>query len=167
MLSCFSLVWHFVIPWTVVHQAPLSMEFPRQEFWSWFPFPPPGDLPDPGVEPESLTSPALAGRFITTSTTWEALMKTSGNPKRRGLGCLQDFEHMAVWGAWQLEIMEAPALPQSLPSTSLPFACYWVISFYDKQASQLSKVFLWVLWAMLANSSNPRRGWWNPVLYSQ
>ena len=45
--------------WTVAHQAPLSMEFSRQEYWSRLPFPPPGHLPDPGVKPTSLTSPAL------------------------------------------------------------------------------------------------------------
>ena len=48
------------------------MEFSRQEYWSELLFPPPGDLPDPGVEPESLTSPALAGGLFTTSATWEA-----------------------------------------------------------------------------------------------
>ena len=51
--------------WTVGHQAPLSMEFSRQECWSGLPCPP-GDLPDPGIEPMSLMSPALAGRFFTT-----------------------------------------------------------------------------------------------------
>ena len=51
-------------PWS--YQAPLSMEFFRQEHWSGFPFPTPGDLPDPGVEPASLASPALAGDFFTT-----------------------------------------------------------------------------------------------------
>ena len=49
------------------------MGFSRQEYWNGLPFPPPGDLPDPGTEPTSLMSPALAGRFSTTSTTWEAL----------------------------------------------------------------------------------------------
>ena len=52
-LSC---VWLFVTPWTVAHQAPLSMEFSRQEYWSGLPFASPGDLPDPGMEP---ASPAL------------------------------------------------------------------------------------------------------------
>ena len=52
-----------VTPWTVAHQAPLSMEFPRQAHWSGLPFPPPGDLPNPGIE---LTSPASAGGFLTT-----------------------------------------------------------------------------------------------------
>ena len=66
-----SHVWLFVTPWTVAHQAPLSMGFPRQEYWSEFPFPPPEDLPDPRIEPKSLISTALRGRFFTTSTTWE------------------------------------------------------------------------------------------------
>ena len=56
----------FVTPRTVAHQAPLSMGFSRQEYWRGVPFPTPGDLPDPGVEPKSLSFPALAGRFFTT-----------------------------------------------------------------------------------------------------
>ena len=56
-------------PWTVAHQAPLSMGCSRQEYWSRLPFPAVGDRPDPGIKPES---PALAGRFFTTSATWEA-----------------------------------------------------------------------------------------------
>ena len=58
--------------WTIAHQAPLSMGFSRQEYWSGLPCPPPGDLPNPGIEPASLLSPALAGGFFTTSATWEA-----------------------------------------------------------------------------------------------
>ena len=57
---------------TVAHQAPLSMGFSRQEYWSELPFPPPGDLPNPGIELVSLVSPALAGGFFTISMTWEA-----------------------------------------------------------------------------------------------
>ena len=49
----------FMTPWTIAHQAPLSLEFPRQEYWSGLPFPSPGDLPDPGIEPVSPVSPAL------------------------------------------------------------------------------------------------------------
>ena len=59
-------------PGTVAHQAPLSMGFSRQEYWSGLPCPPPGDLPDPGIELESLISPTLADSFFTTSATWEA-----------------------------------------------------------------------------------------------
>ena len=56
----------FVTPWTAAHQALVSMEFSKQEYWSGLPFPPPGDLPKPGIEPVSLASAALAGRFFTT-----------------------------------------------------------------------------------------------------
>ena len=69
VLSCFSHVQLFAIPWTVAHQAPLSMGVSRQEYWSGLPFPLPGDLPNPGTELASLLSPALAGRFFTVSTT--------------------------------------------------------------------------------------------------
>ena len=53
-------------PWTAAHQAPLSMGFFRQEYWSGLPCPPPGHLPDPGIESVSPASPAWAGRFFTT-----------------------------------------------------------------------------------------------------
>ena len=62
-LSC---VWLFVTLCTVACQAPLSMEFSREEYWSGLPFPTLEDLPDPGIEPMSPASPALAGRFVTT-----------------------------------------------------------------------------------------------------
>ena len=61
----------FATPWTVACQVPLSMGFPRQEYWSTLPFPPPRDLPNPGIETVPLGSPALAGRLFTTSATWE------------------------------------------------------------------------------------------------
>ena len=66
-----SHVWLFVTPWTVAHQAPLSMGFPRQEEWSGLPFPSPGDLPNPGMKTMSLMSPMLAGKFLTMSATWK------------------------------------------------------------------------------------------------
>ena len=72
MNMCAQLLTHvqlLVTPWTVAHQSPLSMEFSRQEYWSRLPFPPPGDLPNPGIKPLSL---ALAGGFFTTSATREA-----------------------------------------------------------------------------------------------
>ena len=67
----FSRVRLFATPWTVALQAPPSMVFSRQEYWSGLLCPPPGDLPDPGIEPASLMSPVLAGRFFTTSAPWE------------------------------------------------------------------------------------------------
>ena len=64
----------FATPWIVAWQAPLSMGLSRQEYWSELPCPPPGDLPNPEIEPvpASLKSPALAGGFVTTTATWEA-----------------------------------------------------------------------------------------------
>ena len=71
-------------PWTVACQAPLSMAFPRQEYWCGLPFPPPGHLPDPGIEP---VSPALAGRFFPT--------KSPGKPSDT---------HILPWkGVWWLK----------------------------------------------------------------
>ena len=61
-----SVVSSSVTLWTIAHQAPLPMGFSRQEYWSGLPCPPPGDLANPGIEPEYLTSLALAGRFFTT-----------------------------------------------------------------------------------------------------
>ena len=60
-------------PVELAHQAPLSVAFSRQEDWNVLLCPPLGDLPDPGIKPAFLTSPALAARFFTTSATWEAL----------------------------------------------------------------------------------------------
>ena len=73
VLSRFSCVRLYATPWTIACQAPLSVGFSRQEHCSGLLCPPPGDLPDPGIKPMSLAFPALAGRFFTTGTTWEAL----------------------------------------------------------------------------------------------
>ena len=74
MRCVLSHVQLFATPWTVDLQAPLFMEFSRQEYWSELPFPPSGHLPDPGMEGASLESPALAGGFFTTSAAWGALL---------------------------------------------------------------------------------------------
>ena len=84
MLSSFSHVQLFATPWTAAHQAPLSMGFTRQEYWRGMPFPPPGDLLNPGINPRSLLFPAWAGEFFTTSATREA----PGVTYRRDLGVL-------------------------------------------------------------------------------
>jgi len=62
--------------WTIALQALLSMGFAKQEYWRGFPCPPPGDLPNPGIEPSSLVSPALADQFFTTITTWKEMLST-------------------------------------------------------------------------------------------
>ena len=72
LLSCVQLSKTL---WTVVSWVPMSMEFSRQGYWSRLPFPSSENLSDPGTELASLVSPAMAGWFFTTSTTWEALEK--------------------------------------------------------------------------------------------
>ena len=85
VLSCFSRVQLCVILWPVVHQGPLSKGVSRQECWSGLPCPTPGDLPNQGIKPVSLASPALAGSFFTTSTSWEATsFSAHGNSMKAG-----------------------------------------------------------------------------------
>ena len=71
----------FVTPKTVACQAPLSTEFSRQEYWSGLPFPPPGDLPNPGIKSLPLVSPTLAGGFFTMDATWETRIRKGTTPK--------------------------------------------------------------------------------------
>ena len=80
VLSCVRLL---ATPWTVAHQVPLSLAFPRQEYWSGLLFPPPGDLPDSGIKPESPASPVLTGIFFTT--------EPPGNPHSDVLGFNSKF----------------------------------------------------------------------------
>ena len=83
-MKLLSRVRLFVIPWTVTYQAPPSMEFARQEYWSGLPFPSPGDLPDPGIEPGS---PAFQADALTS----EPLGKPMFNPTPElcSTGCTQ------------------------------------------------------------------------------
>ena len=62
----------FVTPWTAAHQAPPSMGFSRQEYWSGLPLPSPEDLPDPGIEPGSPTAPVMASGFFNTEPPWKS-----------------------------------------------------------------------------------------------
>ena len=80
--SCLTLL----TPWTVALQAPLFIGFPRQEYWSGLPFPFPGNLSDPVIKP---TSPALAGRFVTT--------ETPGKPYFHILTCLSGLPWWLRW----------------------------------------------------------------------
>ena len=66
------LLQSYLTLWTVAHQAPLSIGFSRQEYWHGLPRPPPGDLPDPGIESVSLMLLELAGGFFTITSTWKA-----------------------------------------------------------------------------------------------
>ena len=77
----------FATPWTIAHQAPLSMAFPRQEYWSELPSPTPGDLLDPGIK---LASPALVGGFFTT--------EPPGKPDSLVVQMVKSLP--AVWETW-------------------------------------------------------------------
>ena len=114
VLSHFSRVQFFATPWTIAHQAPLSVGFSRQEYWSRLPFSPPGDLPDPGIELAALTSPALTGGFFTTSTT-----KPSPVPRTppHGLGIPGAAGLRVQVGLWlqppQLQALDCRAVEQA------------------------------------------------------
>ena len=81
MLSCFSHIQLFATLWTVAHQAPLSTGFSRQEYWSGLPCPPPGDLPDSGIEPASPVSPALQAASLPTEPPRES-SGLNGGPQK-------------------------------------------------------------------------------------
>ena len=94
----------FVTPQTVTHQAPLSMGFSRQGYWSGVPFPLPGDLPNPGIEPSFIKSPALAGEFFTTRDTWEA---------HRSLGSWENSERLCLNDVWSIVGIKKPVTVQT------------------------------------------------------
>ena len=98
-----SHIWLFVTPWSVAYQAPLSMEFSRQEYSSGLPFLTRGILPNPGIEPVSPLPPALAGRFFTTvesSLDWKKVKPVSskGNQSWIFIGRLMlKLQYLATW----------------------------------------------------------------------
>ena len=99
-----SHVWLVVTTWTVAHQAPLSMEFSGQDYWSGLPFPSPGIL-DPVTEPTSLLSPALASRFFANCATWEALNTPCAHPNLfwlplPGAACSWPHPHPHLLQVW-------------------------------------------------------------------
>ena len=104
VLSRFSRVWLFVTLLTKARQAPLSMRLSRQENWSGFPCSPPGDLPDPGIEPPSLMSPALAGGFFTTGTTWEATYLLGKVAKKQKTKHWQ-YQVLRIQSSWSSHIL--------------------------------------------------------------
>ena len=90
-------------PWTVAHQAPLSMGFSTQEYWSGLPFPTPGDLPHPRIKPSFLVSSALAGRLFTTGPIWEVTQKRSiSNPNCTSL----DYVSITDSNISQIRVLE-------------------------------------------------------------
>ena len=103
-----------VTQWTIARQSPLSMGFSRQECWRGLPCPLPGDLPHPGIKPTSLVSPSLAGGFLTTKTTWEALFHLMANNNGEGNGiplqysCLESPVNGRAWWAAVQGVAKSP-----------------------------------------------------------
>ena len=97
----------FLTPWTIAGQAPLSMEFSRQEYWSRLPFLPPEDLPNPGIKPASPEFPALAGRFFIISTIWEA----QSDPKEGKFNHATSQIKTLPW--FTIRIIQTPPFPFS------------------------------------------------------
>ena len=106
VLSC---VWLFVTPWTIAYPAPLSTESSRQEYWSGLPYPTPGYLPDPGIEPASLVSPALAGGFFTTGPPGKQV-KYSHKVVKSSLCYVWEWKHCQ----WFIMDSEGGVLKQSI-----------------------------------------------------
>ena len=128
----------FATPWTVAHQAPLSIAFPRQEYWSGLPLPPPGDLSDPRIETPP-ASPALAGRFTTSWAAGEApfpqssklrsttIFPFSGTQSTRGYVLLPSAAVIALAGSSTGGPLSQRGFTDLLSSrTLLPVLQYWV-----------------------------------------
>ena len=108
----------FVTLQTVAHQGPLSMGFSRQKYRSGLPCPPPGDLSNLGTEPMTLMSPALAGRFLTTSTTWETQQGWLLSPffhlgKLRLRGAKETVQVDKYGQGWRCQVLSSFLLPAS------------------------------------------------------
>ena len=119
MLSLFSRVQLFATLWTVARQAPLSVGFSRQEYWSGLSCLPAGYLSDPGVKPKSLTSPALASGFFTTSASPKG-MEAQGT---RGLSAYNNAELAGLLGA-----PNQLSLTHSLTHSSVTLSTSWVLT---------------------------------------
>ena len=100
VLSCFSRVWRFATPWTIPHQAPLSMGFSWQEYWSGLPCPTPGNLPDPGIKTTTPVSLALKADFF-----FFLLLSHQGSPR------LFMFPHRPTQRRWRSCIQSAKTRP--------------------------------------------------------
>ena len=123
MQSHFSHVHLFATLWTLARQAPLPMEFSRQEYWSGLPVPPLGDLPNPDIEPKSLMSPAMAGGLFTTSTTWEAHGHADQILNCPNCNTLQNEKEvlLIIVPRWQVSIITDPGKPGQMITQPMPY----------------------------------------------
>ena len=144
LLSCVSL---FATPWTVVYQAPPSMEFSRQEYWSALPFPSPGDLPDSGMEPGS---PALEAEVLIIWVTREAQMvkraSDFGVGSRRSLSHHRTIQILLLYHYWlgvRLGLLWCWVV--SIWKEQRPFCCLWDCI----QVLHFGLFFFFLLWQLL------------------
>ena len=116
---CFNLVVFksFMTPWTVAHKAPLSMIFPRQEYWSGLSFPSPGDPPNPGTEPVSLV---LAGGFFT--------VEPPGKPMYQHHVILEYFHHLFRRNFLPISSLSMPSFSKPLANTNKLFCVEFAYS---------------------------------------
>ena len=145
LVELLSHVQFFVILWTVVCQAPLSMGFSRQEYWSGLPFPSPGDLPNPGINPYILTSPALANGFFTTSATLVLPKVTSVTRRARQwwLSFLLFLLHLLPglqWGGGN----HSPVLKSAVLTCALFSPLLSNISLYSPRVYACSLGWVWL-----------------------
>ena len=118
MLSCFSPGQLFAASWTIVCQASLSMGFSREEYWSGLPWPPPGDLPNPEVEPRSLVPPASAGVSFTT----------------RAASILVQMDHSLLAMAEQYSIVYTHYIFLTRSSVGRHLGCFHVLAIMNSAA---------------------------------
>ena len=131
----------FAAPWTVAHQAPLSMGVSRQECWSGLPFPPPGDLPNPGMEHMSPMSPALVGVFFTTVPPGRIpvvtyLIKCLLMFVRLMLSCLQVSPGPEPTEMGPVSNIHTPTSRLSMETYTLPYVKYMVAICCVPQGAQ-------------------------------
>ena len=159
----------FATPWTVAHQAPLSMGFPRQEHWSGLLFPPPGNILNPGTE---LASSALAGRFFTT---WEAPRRSAWSEKgAESVECLMNWGHNAwkvrktLTEAGSLGDRDVACLPSVLAQYVSSLGLHFTLPFCSSlQAPEYSPWLLGVSGLDLGpkkkeNQRPPQSAFWSP-----
>ena len=113
-----SRVWLFGTPWIVACQAPLSMEVSRKEYWNRLLFPPPGDLPEPGMEAGSLGSPALAGGFFPTEPSWKPRNINIPLHPFYWDGCLSCFNFEAIMNISEYTCVWASMVAQTVNNPS-------------------------------------------------
>ena len=154
LFNCSVVSDSFATPWIVACQAPLSMGFPRQEYWGGLPFSPLRDLPDPGIEPnfpESPLSPALAGGFFTTASPGKP-KTTKNQTSSMWNNSLQDTGHLAIKdsNSWETGTNEGSSARG--PLTALR-------EFPDLRTGRGS--LDWAQWTPWVSEAAERPGWMN------